>query len=1373
MKTIQIKMKQYLLFLITLLGYGVSLAQATDPPRFKTYQSGTNFTSIAVDQNKAVWAGTDRAGLFKLDQSDTIVNTFQLTSLGTAPVVNSLRIQTLAADKSGNIWVGHGGTNTSNTSGGVERINATTNEVQHLSPDRDARGFTFMERDGIGTLNAQQIAVDPNNKVWIAHRYHDLTVTGPPSSSYILTPGTFSYRVADDYAGKFNSVGTWQDVISSNPDMGLPYPDYTYNPTPSQTAQSRTCNAISADRGYVWVSVFPYKEYNVENYLPSRLLQYTTGGQYVGFHTVQSARFSLGGNFHGVYANNNKGVWATTTIAGNGFSVLKNGIWYNITNPSIIPPGTRFNRAAIWGDSFGRVYMGTNKGLIVYDGSGYVDSPYSYTLYTKDPYTSPLGRSVHDPDMVSNDIIAGSIESPQKQYFSWIATTSGIMRAYLPYGDIMAYHVVDKDFPNKETHEGKENYEVFANLKKTSLSYVPLSEDIPSFAVDGTTSTVLRLKTNDPGGFYAPNSAYRIEFRKNTSDPLPGDRNSPEYIARYGQFTLKPLSDYGNNVQLQDLKYVDFIYKHPTYIDFQDFVSGKHYTEYDIFVFKRTPQETDDLIFRHPAKFCLPPVLFGHGVWSNIASMQGFEDHFKSKGYTDYETLKAWRLNGADAENPFERDANIIPTYIDNLIRKALGAKVSAGKVNVIVHSRGGLYTRAYIEEISPRFKFKKNINAFVTLNTPHAGSQAANAVMDKRVVIPGILYPTFNSNFDFTNIDNLNPIEFQSTTPKTIGNLMSLAAVPQLDRVNNWGAKNLMVVNDVLSGSYNSETRFIETLNQPQNVQKLVGIPIHAVATNFDPCQLDDILLCRNEDNSVPKILPKRLFWPLYVYEAVKFLMDDGVQGASDFVRYLYNGETNDAIVPNSSMRTGLNEPYVSPFTGENIAHIDTGGIANSSGVTVNLGVKESVYSYLKLKHNNNRFTTGGIAPPALTYNLFPGFAGLPNRPSQRTVTPGKIVIDPNSFSAPLTSGSTVTFKVYQEDLDKMIITLEYPNDSENVAVLTKSTGLALRNEFTFTIPSESLGQLKINAYGFNEGKLVTEHNVLPTISLPGGVTPQSIRFAETKVTVLEKGSHEYRLLATYSDGVERKINDLSGVVYTLENNRISRTDFTSVKGELPGQSFITATLGALTAKAEYTVEEDLTLKETLVTDFYATFAQTGPITLHWNTYQEYRSKKFILEKSTDNINFLPINEQLGQGTSFNPITYNYLDDTNETVVYYRLRLINLDDNEQYSKVIEVNRAALSNDNPDAFLNGLRLVPNPLHTTTGSINTPANWYGRAIEVNIFDTNGKHVGGQNINRIPGQANIMFEMPQGTSNGLYLIQLKTATFIKTLKLIYQR
>ncbi|TGD59080.1 T9SS type A sorting domain-containing protein [Flavobacterium humi] len=1369
MRTTQIKLKQYLFLLITLLGYGISHGQETPPPRFKTYQSGTNFTSIAVDQNKSVWGGTDRTGLFKLDQNDTIASTFQLTALGTAPAINTLRIQSLAADKSGNIWVGHGGTNTSNTQGGVERIEVATNAVQHLSPDRDARGFTFLLRDGIGTLNAQQVVVDPNNKVWIAHRYHDLTVTGTPSS-YILTPGTFSSRVADDYTGKFNAVSTWEDYLNGQQDVGLPYPDYTYNPTPSQSAQSRTCNAISADRGNVWVSVMAYKQYNVENYFPSRLLQYSNTGQLLSTHTMQNARFNLGGVFHAVYANNNKGVWAATSIAGNGFSVFKNGIWYNITDPSIIPPGTRFNRAAIWGDSFGRVYMGTNKGLIVYDGSGYVDSPYSYTLYTKDPYTSPLGRSVHDPDMVSNDIVAGTIESPLKQYYSWIATTSGIMRAYLPYGDAIAFHVKDKDQPNKETLNGKDNYEIFASLKKTSLSYVPLQEDIPSFAVDGTTSSVIRLKTNDPGGYYAPNSLYRIELRKYTSDALPGDRNSTEYIEQYGQFTLKPVSDYGNNVQLQDLKYVDFVYKHPIYIKPEDFVTNKHYTEYDIFVFKKTPQQTDELIFRHPIKLCLPPVLFGHGVWSDINSIADFETYFKSKGYSDYETSKAWRTNPKAPENHFYTDAHIIPTYIDNLLNKALGNKVSAGKVNVVVHSRGGLYTRAYIEEIKAGIPFKNNINALVTLDTPHAGSQAANGTLDKRILNSGVLKPIIESSTVLSGISDLADIAFNDGQPIRIGDIFALAS--KHDKENKYGAKNLIVEKDLTnSEGLDASTWFIPQLNGAAGLAKFQNskVPIHAVAGNFNICLMHPGLCNANID--VIKIPP--IFGKYYLLmEATRYFAEDvAAPGIQNFLNYVYNGPS-DAIVPDASMKAGLSSQYVSAFSNLNVCHVDTGNIGNSVGVTQSPEIQASIFEKFKEKFNNpsSTFSTQGVNPPKLEYKFLQGIALSTTRLDPVN---SKIVINPNSFTPALTSGADVTFNVYQENVDRILILISYKNDAESDYMIRKSTGLQFNNTFAFTVPADLYGQATVTAYGFKDGRLTCEHTVEANVSLPTGITLQSMKFAENKVTIPERGDHNYRLLGTFSDGVERMINDYAGIVYTLENNHVTRPDFEIVKGETPGQCFLKATIATLTAQTEYTVEEDPTLRETLVTDFYATYNTTGPVTLNWATHHEYRSKKFILESSLDNVTFSPINEQPGQGTTYNPTNYHYDDPTSENVIYYRLRLLNLDDTEVFNKVIEVNRAPLSTNDPDLLLNTLRLTPNPLTVATGTIAVPAKWNGTQVTLNIYDSNGRQVASQDVNYVAGTTGIPFDMPQGAGNGLYLVQLKTNTFVKTLKLIYQR
>jgi hypothetical protein len=1383
-----ITLKKHIVYALVLCYFCFSMQSQTTPPepRFKTFQTGQAFTAITSDANKNVWAGTTSQGLFFLNQ--TVQNpTFSTQVLGTAPVIGGLRIQSMAKDKSGNIWIGHGGTNFSNGSGGVERVNVTTLEVQHLSPDRDALGFQFLQRDGIATLNAQQVAVDPNNKVWIAHRYHDLTVLGPPSSSYILTPGTFSTRDAAA-TGPFESFNTWNDRNGVQIG-GLPYPAYTLNPTPTQSTGTRTCNAISANRGYVYVSVFGYNAVgataNTHVYMQPRLLKYTNTAtpQLEGVYTTQNARFnSSGGIFHGVYANKNKGVWVTTPFAGNGFSVLRNGNWYNVIDPNIIPPNTIFNKGAIWGDSNGRVYLGTNNGLLVYDGVGEVFSPYAYTLYTKVPYTSTLLRSVYDPNMLSNNIIAGSIESDTTENYSWIATPDGIMRCNLPVGDIFVYHVEDKEQPFKEKISGKENYEKFATLKSTHipLTYVPISQDIPSFAVDGTTSSVLRLKTDDPGGYYAANSLLRIELRKTTSDPLPGDKDSPEYIDRYGKLTLKPIADYDGQPMVQDLKYVDFIYKHPKYIKEDDFVANKHYTEYDIFVFKKTPQQTDEPIFRHPIKLCLPPVLFGHGVWSNTDSMSDFERYFTNSGYSEYETAKAWRLNGELAENHFYSDAHIIPTYIDGLIKKALDGKVSAGKVNVVVHSRGGLYTRAYIEELKPDIPYKKNINALVTLNTPHFGSQAANGILDKRILLTG-----FQRTLLFTNPLNLltnliDGIEFSVSEPVRIGSIFGIAA-PELDRVNNYGAKNLIVENDYISGALDAETWFIPALNSPGYRQKMNGIPFHAVATNLSISQLGPEFTNFYSTILANKNWPKKLLWIKLLQKATKFVVPLVDQSVDDFLSTVYNGPS-DGIVPRASMRAGLEDKFVSSFSNLNVCHVDTKNLGNSSGVTANLEIQASVFNKFKQNFDddvNSNFTKNGIQnPPSLSYTFLAGFQGQSlNRVAENApnILNSKIVINPNSFSPNLSTGLLSTFDVYQENVDNIVVYINSKKDEANGYYLEKSSNIEFRNTFTFNVPNEIFGNVTITATGYKDGKKVAEHILNRTIEMPSSLILQSIKFSEKSIKIAERNQHRFKLLGLYSDNIEREINDLSTVSYSIENDLIiSRTDSETIKTNIPGQSKLTATVGSLTANAEYIVVEDIALKQTIVTDYYADYQLTGPIKLNWKSLIEFNSNKFILEKSTDNITFTEINQQNGQGISYDIKNYNYIDNTVDNIVYYKLKATDTFNTEVYNQTIQVNRSALSINEAKFNTNKLVLSPNPLTENTGTLSVYSALNDDNASLNIYNISGKLIYTKQCSILSNtEQKIIFEMPSGASNGIYLVQLKTKEFSKTVKLVLEQ
>ena len=115
------------------------------------------------------------------------------------------------------------------------------------------------------------------------------------------------------------------------------------------------------------------------------------------------------GIINGILSQNVDGVWVTNTFSGAGFSILHNGEWSN-TNDSdldfskIVPEGTFFYDNALWEDDFGRVFMGTNNGLIVYNGEGNPKDQESYKIYTKEAIAGFSDNNELNIIDASNDI---------------------------------------------------------------------------------------------------------------------------------------------------------------------------------------------------------------------------------------------------------------------------------------------------------------------------------------------------------------------------------------------------------------------------------------------------------------------------------------------------------------------------------------------------------------------------------------------------------------------------------------------------------------------------------------------------------------------------------------------------------------------------------------------------------------------------------------------------------------------------------------------------------------------------------------------------------------------------------------------------------
>ena len=130
-----------------------------------------------------------------------------------------------------------------------------------------------------------------------------------------------------------------------------------------------------------------------------------------------------------------------------------------------------------------------------------------------------------------------------------------------------------------------------------------------------------------------------------------------------------------------------------------------------------------------PLKVYRTPVLMVHGLWSNDGAFSPMYKSFLSSGrYSDFQVFRAdyEKNNGG----PFNSNSLVVPSAIDKLKSRALFYKVACGKIDIIGHSMGGLLTRLYLQ--STFTPYRDDISRIITLNSPHAGAQLADLLLDK-----------------------------------------------------------------------------------------------------------------------------------------------------------------------------------------------------------------------------------------------------------------------------------------------------------------------------------------------------------------------------------------------------------------------------------------------------------------------------------------------------------------------------------------------------------------------------------------------------------------------------------------------------------------
>jgi Secretion system C-terminal sorting domain len=207
-----------------------------------------------------------------------------------------------------------------------------------------------------------------------------------------------------------------------------------------------------------------------------------------------------------------------------------------------------------------------------------------------------------------------------------------------------------------------------------------------------------------------------------------------------------------------------------------------------------------------------------------------------------------------------------------------------------------------------------------------------------------------------------------------------------------------------------------------------------------------------------------------------------------------------------------------------------------------------------------------------------------------------------------------------------------------------------------------------------------------------------------------------------------------------------------------LPATFVATATGGTLTAAnvttfSPFIIANDIALSVTLKS-FEGRLTSNNTTLLTWQTENEKDNSGFEIQRSADAKTWSKIGFVKGKGQSSVAFDYAFEDkgplsifgSQQHILTYYRLKQVDFDGRESYSKVVNVNLSKKG----DKF----SVFPNPLNTKTATLNVDEDMLdGVLIVTNAI---GSIVKKENIN-----SQILTLDLSNLSNGLYIFEVQKA------------
>ena len=150
--------------------------------------------------------------------------------------------------------------------------------------------------------------------------------------------------------------------------------------------------------------------------------------------------------------------------------------------------------------------------------------------------------------------------------------------------------------------------------------------------------------------------------------------------------------------------------------------------------------------------------------------------------------------------------------------------------------------------------------------------------------------------------------------------------------------------------------------------------------------------------------------------------------------------------------------------------------------------------------------------------------------------------------------------------------------------------------------------------------------------------------------------------------------------------------------------------------------------------------------VKVSWESYSEINVNKYVVEGSTDGINFAAKGSLPAKGAS----GYSFIDNSaKEGLNYYRIKEIDNDGRSSYSTVVSVKIGG-------SIVGNISIYPNPV--TNKQLNFALNTAAANYTLKVTDVLGKSVLASTINHNGGTASYSIALPAGLAKGVYFVKL---------------